>query len=55
MLVDATHDAGLFAGCEGLALEAVDAVVEALLDEVGVHLHALSANRNIQRLYMSIE
>ena len=38
MLVDAAHDAALFARCEGLALEAVDAVVEALLDEVGVHL-----------------
>lgn len=38
VLVDAPHDAALFARCEGFALEAVDAVVEALLDEVGVHL-----------------
>lgn len=39
MLVDASHDAALFARGERLALEAVDAVVEALLDEVGVHVH----------------
>jgi len=38
LLVDASHDAALFAGAEGLALEAVDAVVETPLDEVGVHL-----------------
>lgn len=43
MLVDASHDATFFAGGEGLALEAVDAVVEALLDEVGVHLGEGSA------------
>jgi len=38
VLVDASHNAALFARGERLALEAVDAVVEALLDEVGVHL-----------------
>jgi hypothetical protein len=38
VLVYASHDAALFARGEGLAFEAVDAVVEALLDEVGVHL-----------------
>jgi hypothetical protein len=38
LLVDTSHDAAFFAGTEGLALEAVDAVVEAALDEVGVHL-----------------
>jgi hypothetical protein len=38
VLVYASHDAALFARGEGLALEAVDAVVEALLDKVGVHL-----------------
>jgi hypothetical protein len=34
VLVDASHDAALFARGEGLALEAGDAVIEALLDEV---------------------
>lgn len=38
MLVHASHDAALFPRGEGLALEAVDAVVETPLDEVGVHL-----------------
>lgn len=38
VLVNASHHAALFARREGLALEAVDAGVEALLDEVGVHL-----------------
>jgi hypothetical protein len=38
VLVYATHDAALFARGERLALEAVDAGVEALLDKVGVHL-----------------
>jgi hypothetical protein len=38
LLVDASHDAALFAGAEGLALEAVDTVVETPLNEVGVHL-----------------
>jgi hypothetical protein len=38
VLVDASHDAALFARGERLALEAVDARVEALLDQVGVHL-----------------
>lgn len=41
MLVDASHNAALFARGERLALEAVDAGVEALLDEVGVHLLSL--------------
>lgn len=43
VLVDAFHDAALLPRCERLAFEAVDAVVEALLDEVGIHLEALSA------------
>ena len=38
VLVHASHNAALFAGGEGLALEAIDAGVEALLDEVRVHL-----------------
>lgn len=38
MLVDASHNAALFPRGEGLALEAVDAVVETPLDEVRVHL-----------------
>jgi hypothetical protein len=38
VLVHASHDAALFARGERLALETVDAVVEAVLDEVGVHL-----------------
>jgi hypothetical protein len=38
VLVDASHDAALLARGERLALEAVDARVEALLDQVGVHL-----------------
>lgn len=41
MLVDTAHDAAFFARGERLALEAVDARVEALLDEVGVHLQPL--------------
>ena len=44
MLVYASHDAALFARGEGLALEAVDAAVEALLDEVGVHLRWLAGS-----------
>jgi hypothetical protein len=40
VLVDAPHDAALLARGERLALEAVDARVEALLDEVRVHLQA---------------
>jgi len=44
VLVDASHHAALLARGEGLAFEAVDAVVEALLDEVGVHLRARSAH-----------
>jgi hypothetical protein len=43
MLVYASHNAALFARGEGLALEAVNAVVEALLDEVRVHLGNVSA------------
>jgi hypothetical protein len=38
VLVDAPHDAALLARGKRLALEAVDARVEALLDEVRVHL-----------------
>lgn len=38
VLVDAFHDAAFLARGKRLALEAVDAVVEALLHEVGVHL-----------------
>jgi hypothetical protein len=43
VLVYASHNAALFARGERLALEAVDAVVEALLDEVRVHLGDMSA------------
>lgn len=38
MLVDASHDAAFFSRGKRLALEAVDAVVETPLDEVGIHL-----------------
>jgi hypothetical protein len=38
MLVDAAHDAVFFFGSEGFGAEVVDAVVEAALDEVLVHL-----------------
>lgn len=38
MLVDATHDALLFAVDEGLGGEVVDAVVKTPLDHLGVHL-----------------
>ena len=38
VLVYASHNATFFARGEGLAFEAVDAAVEALLDEVRVHL-----------------
>ena len=41
VLVDTAHDAAFLARGERLALEAVDARVEALLDEVGVHLQPL--------------
>lgn len=41
VLIDASHDTAFFARGEGFALEAVDAAVEALLDEVGVHLLAM--------------
>jgi hypothetical protein len=44
MLVDASHNATLFARGERLALEAVDAVVEAVLDEIRVHLCGVSLN-----------
>lgn len=52
MLVDASHNTALFARGEGLALEAVDAGVEALLDKVGVHLgmsasHAFCVNHRL--------
>lgn len=42
MLVDASHDTSLFPRGERFALEAVDAVVETLLDKVGIHLEAKS-------------
>jgi len=38
VLVDASHNAALFPRSEGLALEAIDAVVETPLDKVRVHL-----------------
>jgi hypothetical protein len=38
VLVNAAHDAVLFFGAEGFGAEVVDAVVEAALDEVLVHL-----------------
>lgn len=38
VLIDAAHHAALFPRSERFALEAVDAAVETLLDEVGVHL-----------------
>lgn len=38
VLVDATHDTALLTGDERLGGEVVDAVVEATLDESGVHL-----------------
>lgn len=37
-LVNATHNTSLLAGDEGLGGEVVDAVVEASLNELGVHL-----------------
>lgn len=39
VLVDAAHHAAFLAVDEGLGCEVVDAVVEAALDELGVHLH----------------
>lgn len=38
MLVDAAHDALLFAVDQGLGGEIVDAVIEAALNHLGVHL-----------------
>lgn len=38
VLIDATHNAALLSRGERLACEVVDAVIEAALDEVGVHL-----------------
>lgn len=38
VLVNAAHDAGLFAVDERLGGEVIDAVVEAALDHLGVHL-----------------
>jgi len=38
VLVDAAHDALLFAVDQGLGGEIVDAVIEAALDHLGVHL-----------------
>lgn len=43
VLVDAAHHAALLARRKRLALEAVDAVVETPLDEVGIHLPSMSA------------
>lgn len=40
MLVDAAHDALLFAVDQGLGGEIVDAVIEAALDHLGVHLES---------------
>lgn len=37
-LVDTTQDTALFAVDQGLGGEVVDAVIEAALDELGVHL-----------------
>jgi hypothetical protein len=45
VLVYASHDTALFARGERLALEAVDAVVEAVLDEIRVHLGRVSVVR----------
>jgi len=45
VLVYASHDAALFARGERLALEAVDAVLEAVLDEIRVHLGRVSPIR----------
>ena len=43
MFVDASHDAALLSRSKRLALEAIDAVVKALLDQVGIHLRLASA------------
>lgn len=40
MLVHASHDTALFTRSKRLALEAIDAVIEALLNEIRVHLEA---------------
>jgi hypothetical protein len=42
MLVDAAQDAVFFFGAEGFGAEVVDAVVEALLDKVLIHLNKKS-------------
>jgi hypothetical protein len=47
VLVDASHDAALFARGERLALEAVNAGVEALLDQVGVHLRRVMSDNPV--------
>lgn len=39
MFVYASHNAALFPRRKRFALEGVDAVIEAALDEVGVHVH----------------
>jgi hypothetical protein len=49
VLVDTSHDAALFARGERLALEAGDTVIEALLDEVRVHLAGLLSGGLLQR------
>ena len=40
VFVDTSHHAVLFSADEGLGSEIIDAVVEATLDKVGVHLQA---------------
>lgn len=48
VLVYASHNAAFFARGKGLALEAVDAGIKAVLDEVGVHL-VRSQQRHMNR------
>jgi hypothetical protein len=52
VLVDASHDAALFTRGERLAFEAVDAGVEALLDQVGVHLGRVMSENPVLIAYM---
>jgi hypothetical protein len=54
VLVYASHDAALFARGEGLALEAVDAVIEALLHKVGVHLIQTMSGRPVTNVCMRL-
>lgn len=53
VLVDATHDAGLFAVDEGLGGEVVDTVVEAALDHLGVHLKETRLDKCIGMVRLS--